>query len=69
MSVGLLGATGILDVDGLTIDLVPVGGGRTTNLVVNGDFELGDPDAGRLDRRQRGAAGLPRATVDLGRSS
>ena len=53
MSVGLLGATGVLDVDGLTIDLVPVGGRETTNLVVNGDFELGDPDAGRLDRRQR----------------
>ena len=44
MSVGLLGATGVLDVDGLTIDLVPVGGAETTNLVVNGDFELGDPD-------------------------
>ena len=26
MSLGLLGATGTLDVDGLTVDLVPVGG-------------------------------------------
>ena len=43
MSVGLMGAKGILDIDGLTIDLVPVGGAPTTNLVVNGDFELGDP--------------------------
>ncbi len=43
MSVGLLGATGTLDIDGLTFELVPVGGAPTTNLVVNGDFELGDP--------------------------
>ena len=44
MSVGLLGATGVLDVDGLTIDLIPVGGKETTNLVKNPDFELGDPE-------------------------
>lgn len=43
LSLGLLGATGLLEVDGLTIDLVPVGGTRSTNLVNNGDFELGDP--------------------------
>jgi len=43
MSVGLMGATGALDIDGLTIDLVPVEEPSTTNLVVNGDFELGDP--------------------------
>ena len=43
LSIGLLGATGILEVDALTIDLVPVGGSETTNLVRNGDFELGDP--------------------------
>ena len=43
MTVGLMGATGTLDIDGLTIDLVPVGGEETTNLIVNGDFELGDP--------------------------
>jgi hypothetical protein len=44
ISVGLLGATGVMDVDGLTIDLVPTGGSQTTNLVVNGDLELGDPE-------------------------
>ncbi|MGC8641329.1 MAG: hypothetical protein ACP5XB_15805, partial [Isosphaeraceae bacterium] len=43
MSVGLMGAKGTMDFDGLTVDLVPVGGQPTTNLVVNGDFELGDP--------------------------
>ena len=31
MSVGLMGATGTLDFDGLTVDLVPVGGRRRTN--------------------------------------
>jgi hypothetical protein len=45
MSVGLLGATGVLDIDGLTIELVPVGGSETNNLVKNGGFELGDPEA------------------------
>ena len=44
VSVGLLGASGSLDVDGITFDLVPVGGAKTTNLAANGDFELGDPD-------------------------
>jgi hypothetical protein len=43
MSLGLMGAKGIMDFDGLTIDLVPLGEQRSTNLVVNGDFELGDP--------------------------
>jgi hypothetical protein len=43
MSVGLMGATGVLDFDGLTIDLIPTGETLTTNLIVNGDFELGDP--------------------------
>ena len=43
LSVGLLGATGVLEVDNLTIDLIPVGGKATSNLVLNGDFELGDP--------------------------
>ena len=43
MSVGLMGATGTLDIDGLTVDLVPRGGEETTNLIVNGGFELGDP--------------------------
>jgi hypothetical protein len=46
MSVGLLGGTGTLWIDGLTIELVPVGGAQTTNLVLNGDVELGayEPD-------------------------
>lgn len=44
MSVGLLGAVGVLEVDGITFDLVPVGVAETTNLVVNGDFELGMPE-------------------------
>ena len=43
MSTGLMGSTGTLDIDGLTVELVPIGGAATTNLVVNGDFELGDP--------------------------
>lgn len=43
MSTGLMGGTGILDIDGLTFELAPVGGVATTNLIVNGDFELGDP--------------------------
>jgi len=43
MSVGLLGATGTLDIDGLTVDLIPRGGAESVNLVVNGSFELGDP--------------------------
>jgi hypothetical protein len=43
MSVGLMGATGTLDVDGLTVAIVPREGAATTNLIVNGDFELGDP--------------------------
>ncbi|HEU5116581.1 MAG TPA: hypothetical protein VFT74_07885, partial [Isosphaeraceae bacterium] len=44
LSVGLLGATGRLDIDGLSIELVPRGGAPSTNLVLNGDLELGDPD-------------------------
>src|SRR5262249_15910215 len=40
----LLGATGVMWIDGMTIELVPIGGAATTNLVRNGDFELGDPD-------------------------
>lgn len=44
MSIGLLGATGVLEVDGISFELIPVGGKETTNLVNNGGFELGDPD-------------------------
>ena len=43
LSVGLMGATGTLDIDGLTVDLITRGGERTTNLIVNSGFELGDP--------------------------
>lgn len=43
LTVGLLGASGTLEIDGLTITEVPVGGGATSNLILNGDFELGDP--------------------------
>jgi hypothetical protein len=41
MTLGLLGATGVLDIDGMTFEVVPRGGVPTTNLVLNGDFELG----------------------------
>jgi len=72
MSVGLLGATGVLDVDGLTIDLVPVGGAETTNLVKNPDFELGDPDPwGWIvhNGARRGTPGLrSAAALELARS-
>ena len=44
ISLGLLGATGVLDVDGMTLDLIPVGGESTQNLVKNPSMELGDPD-------------------------
>jgi hypothetical protein len=43
LSVGLMGATGTLDIDALTLDLIAKGGEETTNLIVNGGFELGDP--------------------------
>ncbi|WP_152051089.1 hypothetical protein [Tautonia marina] len=41
MTVGLLGGTGTLEIDGLTIEQEPVGGQATTNLIVNSGFELG----------------------------
>jgi hypothetical protein len=44
MSIGLLGATGVLEVDAMTFELIPRGGAETTNLITNGDFELGDPE-------------------------
>ena len=43
MSVGLMGAMGTLDVDGLTVKLIGVEGEDSPNLILNGDFELGDP--------------------------
>ena len=44
LSLGLIGATGVFEVDNLTIELIPVGGKPTTDLILNGDFELGDPE-------------------------
>lgn len=44
LSVGLIGASGVLDIDGITFDLVPVGGTETANIARNGNFELGDPE-------------------------
>jgi hypothetical protein len=44
LSTGLLGATGLLEIDNLTIELVPIGGKLSTNLILNGDFSLGDPE-------------------------
>ncbi len=41
LTVGLLGATGRLDIDGLTFEEIPVGGSSTTNLILNGSFEQG----------------------------
>ncbi|WP_435010254.1 hypothetical protein P12x_001505 [Tundrisphaera lichenicola] len=43
LSVGLIGATGVLEIDGMTIDPIPIGGKPTIDLVSNGDFEMGDP--------------------------
>jgi hypothetical protein len=43
LSVGLLGATGSLWIDGLSIESVPRDPVPTTSLVLNGDIELGDP--------------------------
>lgn len=43
LTLGLLGATGTLDVDGMTFELVPREGVPSTNLLINGGFELGDP--------------------------
>ncbi|MGE3819119.1 MAG: hypothetical protein AB7I30_06755, partial [Isosphaeraceae bacterium] len=43
LSVGLIGATGVMDMDGVTFELVPRRPSPSTNLVRNGDFEWGDP--------------------------
>ncbi len=43
LTIGLYGATGVLEIDGMTFQLAPRGGEPTTELVLNGDFELGDP--------------------------
>lgn len=60
MTVGLLGATGTLDVDGLTVRLIDVAPEASNNLVVNGDFELGDPCALLLEYRKGRPPGFPR---------
>jgi hypothetical protein len=41
LTVGLLGGTGVMEVDGLTITTIARGGTTTANLVLNGDQELG----------------------------
>ncbi len=43
LTVGLLGATGTLEIDDLAIDPVPRAARSSTNLILNGDFSLGDP--------------------------
>jgi hypothetical protein len=43
LSLGLIGATGVLEVDDLALEMVPVGSTPDPSLVINGDFELGDP--------------------------
>lgn len=43
LTLGLLGGTGTLWIDGLSIEAVPAGGVETRNLVRNPGFELGDP--------------------------
>jgi hypothetical protein len=72
MTVGLMGATGTLDIDGLTIDLVPVGSGETNNLIVNGDFELGDPSPAswvlEKDARRAFPGMKSPAALELGRA-
>ena len=44
LSIGQFGATGVLEIDNLTLDAIPIGGVSTTNLVRNGDVELGDTE-------------------------
>ncbi len=44
LTVGLLGATGTMDLDGLRVEALPRGGRLTDNLILNGDFEEGDPE-------------------------
>lgn len=47
LSVGLLGSTGKMSIDGMRIDLEPIEPQASTNLVLNGGAELGDRDADR----------------------
>lgn len=59
LSIGLMGATGILEVDGLTIEEVPRGGGESTNLLLNGGLELGDPDPAHWQATDGARRGFP----------
>jgi hypothetical protein len=72
LSVGLMGATGTLEVDGLTIEEVPRGGGESTNLLLNGGLELGDPDPAHwmvTDGARRGSPGRQSdSALELARS-
>lgn len=43
VTIGLMGATGTLEIDDLTIAPVPRAPARVENLVLNGDLEWGDP--------------------------
>lgn len=44
LNVGLLGGTGTMEVDGFSFELIPRQAEPSTNLILNGDLELGDPD-------------------------
>lgn len=44
LSVGLLGATGVMEIDDMSVELIPVDEPPTRDLVLNGGFELGDPE-------------------------
>ncbi|GIW87751.1 MAG: hypothetical protein KatS3mg108_2075 [Isosphaeraceae bacterium] len=70
LTVGLLGATGRMRVDDLAIELVPVGGQATVNLVLNGDLELGDrlAEFWELEGGARRVMGGTGACLELSRS-
>ena len=67
ISVGLLGATGLMEIDGMTIDGINRGGEATQNMLLNGDFELGDPDppGWELDKGARRAFGVNQSASSL----
>lgn len=83
MTVGLIGATGQMDVDRLTLELIPRDLPATTDLTPNGDFALGDikPESWSVDGAVRRTTdsdsgktalefgrGRGRALVGLGRT-
>lgn len=55
MTLGLLGSTGTMEIDRMTLELIPRDLPSTENLVPNGDFALGDlkPDNWSLDGNVR----------------